>query len=180
MTQRLKLYHIDMKYIRDLHRADDKVPSVSPQIGKSKRVFLGIFNVGDNRNYVVPLFHAEEKHNHIAPKADFDKIYDSKGRLIAVLNINQMIPVEEAQLIPVDMTVHESDSPQVKAYKNLCKNEIRYCKKTENAKRISDKVLSLYDLCTNPKSEYKGKNRCIDFKKTEVVCDKYNEKHGKK
>ena len=37
---KLAMYHIDMKYIRDLHRADDKVPSVSPQIGKANRVFL--------------------------------------------------------------------------------------------------------------------------------------------
>ena len=28
--QRLHLYHIDMKYVRDLARADDKVMSVSP------------------------------------------------------------------------------------------------------------------------------------------------------
>ena len=34
MAQRLKLYHIDMKYIRDLHRVDDKVPSVKKKKGK--------------------------------------------------------------------------------------------------------------------------------------------------
>lgn len=32
--ERLNLYEVDMKYIRDLHRKDDNVPSVSPQIGK--------------------------------------------------------------------------------------------------------------------------------------------------
>ena len=31
----LKLYQIDMKYVRDLHNADDRVESVSPQIGKA-------------------------------------------------------------------------------------------------------------------------------------------------
>lgn len=180
MAKQLKLFHIDMKYIRDLHKADDKVLSVSPQIGKSNRVFLGVFNVGNNRNYAIPLSHAEDKYNKLSSKADFEKIYDAKGRLVAVLRLNLMIPVEEAQLIPVDLTIHQTDSPQVKAYKNLCKNEIRYCKKIESAKRISDKVLSLYDLCANPKSKYKGKDRCVDFKKTEAVCDKYNKKHGNK
>lgn len=37
--QRFHLYHIDMKYIRDLARVDDKVMSVSPQIGKERRPF---------------------------------------------------------------------------------------------------------------------------------------------
>lgn len=31
--ERLNLYRVDMKYIRDLHRADDRVSSVSPQSG---------------------------------------------------------------------------------------------------------------------------------------------------
>lgn len=31
---RFHLYHIDMKYIRDLAKADDNVMSISPQIGK--------------------------------------------------------------------------------------------------------------------------------------------------
>ena len=35
--ERLNLYRVDMKYIRDLHRADDRVSFVSPQIGKNKR-----------------------------------------------------------------------------------------------------------------------------------------------
>lgn len=36
--ERLNLYLIDMKYIRDLHRVDDRVSSVSPQIGKQHRI----------------------------------------------------------------------------------------------------------------------------------------------
>ena len=40
--KQLKLYQIDMKYIRDLHNADNRVPSVSPQIGKHTRIFVGI------------------------------------------------------------------------------------------------------------------------------------------
>ena len=34
---RLNLYLIDIKYIRDLAKVDDKVMSVSPQISKEKR-----------------------------------------------------------------------------------------------------------------------------------------------
>lgn len=40
--KRLSLYQIDLKYIRDLAEVDDNVRSVSPQIGKEKRPFVGI------------------------------------------------------------------------------------------------------------------------------------------
>ena len=40
--ERLNLYYMDMKYIRDLHNADERVQSVSPQIHKSNRPFVGI------------------------------------------------------------------------------------------------------------------------------------------
>lgn len=38
----LEVYRIDMKYIRNLHNIDDRVLSVSPQIGKDERPFLGM------------------------------------------------------------------------------------------------------------------------------------------
>ena len=40
--ERLNLYFMDMKYVRDLHNADDRVQSVSPQIRKSRRPFVGV------------------------------------------------------------------------------------------------------------------------------------------
>lgn len=42
MSKRFKLYNVNIKYIRNLHNVDDNVPSVSPQIGKQARPFLGI------------------------------------------------------------------------------------------------------------------------------------------
>ncbi len=39
--ERLNLYRIDMKYIRNLHNIDDRVSSVSPQIGKQHRIYVG-------------------------------------------------------------------------------------------------------------------------------------------
>lgn len=50
----LKLYQIDMKYVRNLHNVDDRVESVSPQIGKDNRVFVGIVVTHDDRQYCIP------------------------------------------------------------------------------------------------------------------------------
>jgi protein AbiQ len=46
MQTDFRLYKVDMKYIRNLHRIDDKVMSVSPQMGKEKtdnEKFYGFF-----------------------------------------------------------------------------------------------------------------------------------------
>ncbi len=43
MNKDIKLYYIDKKYVRSLHNVDDNVPSVSPQIGKENRPFVGIY-----------------------------------------------------------------------------------------------------------------------------------------
>ena len=41
--KRLNLYTVNMKYIRNLHnQGDDRVFSVSPQVGKDTRPFVGI------------------------------------------------------------------------------------------------------------------------------------------
>lgn len=165
---------VDMKYVRNLHKADDKVSSVSPQIGKNNRVYVGILTVLNENRYIVPLAHPKDKHLYMKSAADFDKIYDEKGRLIAVLNFNLMIPVEEDQLIPMDLRIYKNDTQEVKAYKNLCIKEISYCRQKDFSKVIRDKALNLYDMCTAANSIYKGKSRCVDFKKLEEVCRKYN------
>lgn len=41
--ERLNLYHIDMKYVRNLHNIDDRVSSVSPQIGKQRRTYVLLY-----------------------------------------------------------------------------------------------------------------------------------------
>ena len=46
----LEVYRIDMKYIRNLHNIDDRVLSVSPQIGKDERPFLGVVFVCNEHN----------------------------------------------------------------------------------------------------------------------------------
>lgn len=79
--ERLNMYRIDMKYIRNLHNVDNRVSS-----------------------------HPVEKHKKMKPRADFDKIIDKKGKLIGVLNYNLMIPVEEKQLIKINLKPKSTDS----------------------------------------------------------------------
>ncbi|MGN0405379.1 MAG: type III toxin-antitoxin system ToxN/AbiQ family toxin [Bariatricus sp.] len=168
---RLNLYRIDMKYIRNLHNIDNKVSSVSPQIGKHHRIYVGIVVICNDKKYLIPLSHPVEKHKKMIPKADFDKIINKNGKLLGVLNYNLMIPVEESQLIKVDLKNKKSDTPKDKQYKQLCIDELNWCRK--HADIITNKANCLYNLCTED-SNYKGKTRCLNFKRLETECQKYN------
>ena len=169
--ERLNLYRIDMKYIRNLHNIDNRVSSVSPQIGKQHRIYVGIVVICNQRKYLIPLSHPVEKHKRMNPRADFDKIINKNGKLLGVLNYNLMIPVEEQQLLKVDLKADKDDSVGEKYYKQLCIDELNWCRK--HADVIINKANCLYQLCTS-ESNYKGKERCLDFKRLEAECEKYN------
>ena len=49
---RFKLYTLDMKYVRNLAKADNNVMSVSPQTEKSSRPFIGVLILLNGKNIV--------------------------------------------------------------------------------------------------------------------------------
>ena len=55
-----------MKYIRNLHNIDDRVSSVSPQIGKQHRIYVGTVVGCNNRKYLILLSHPVEKHKRMS------------------------------------------------------------------------------------------------------------------
>lgn len=173
--ERLNLYRIDMKYIRNLHNADNRVSSVSPQIGKQHRIYVGIVIICNAKKYLIPLSHPVEKHKKMSSRADFDKIIDKRGKLLGVLNYNLMIPVSEQQLIRINLKPDKTDSIADRYYKQLCIDELKWCR--QNTDIITNKANCLYKLCSS-ESNYKGKSRCLNFKKSEAECEKYNNMHN--
>lgn len=167
--ERLNLYRVDIKYVRNLHNVDDRVSSVSPQIGKQHRVYIGIVIICNSKNYLIPLSHPVEKHKRMKSRVDFDKIVNKQGKLLGVLNYNLMIPVQEKHLIKIDLCQSPEDTPKVRCYKQLCIDELNWCRK--NTDIIVNKANVLYSLCTE-KSNYKGRGRCLDFLKLEAECKK--------
>ena len=137
--EKLNLYRIDMKYIRNLHNVDDRVSSVSPQIGKQHRIYVGTVVVCNEHKYLIPLSHPVEKHKKMSPRADFDKIIDKKGKLLGVLNYNLMIPVEDKQLVKINLKENKRDTIDEKYYKQLCIDELKWCRK--NAEIIINKAV---------------------------------------
>ncbi len=116
MRTDFKLYKVDMKYICNLHNIDDKVLSVSPQIRKDSRVFVGIVIICGTHKYCIPLSSPKEKYKKMKNSMDFSKI-EVNGKCLGVLNFNLMIPIEEEQLQLVDTIVFKRDRENIKYYK---------------------------------------------------------------
>ncbi len=166
----LKLYRIDMKYIRNLHHIDDRIMSVSPQIGKDERPFLGIIILYNRMQYCIPLSKPKSKHKSMKNRIDFKKIeYD--GKLLGVLNFNLMIPVETAQLTPIDTTIRKHDNLNIRNRKALLRKELEWC--NEHAGDICNTANVLYRKYLSGEN-FSARTQCVDFSKLETECIHYN------
>ena len=131
--KRLNLYTVNLKYIRNLHnQGDDRVFSVSPQVGKDNRPFVGIVVICGKKQYCIPLSSPKEKHNTMKNGVDFHRILDADEKLIGVLDFNNMIPVRADVLMEVDLKIHPKDSQEIKRYKNLMIDQLNFCRQNQD------------------------------------------------
>ena len=87
--------YVMFRYLQNYLKTEIRVSSVSPQIGKQHRIYVGIVVICNEKKYLIPLSHPVEKHKKMGARADFDKIIDRHGKLLGVLNYNLMIPIEK-------------------------------------------------------------------------------------
>ena len=168
--RRLHLYTLDVKYVRDLANADNRVMSVSPQQHKENRPFVGIIIIMKQHNYCIPMTSPKPKHNKMKNDLDFSKILDSNNCLIGALNFNNMIPVSNDVIQKLDIRPSSSDTPKEREYKELLNNQLDWC--NDNIDNIIKKANKLYRLITqNPEKSFNLTRRCCDFKKLEAVLD---------
>ena len=171
-SQRLGLYRIDIKYVRNLANVDDRVMSVSPQEGKASRPFVGVILICDEYKYCIPMSSPKPKHATMKNDKDFSKIIDKHGKLIGVLNFNSMIPVNDDVITLIDIKIKPDDSPKDKAYKGLLNDQLDWC--NDNRDTIINKANKLYRIVTkNPEKMIALARRCCDFKKLEKICNRY-------
>jgi protein AbiQ len=102
---------------------------------------------------------------------DFSKIYDKRNRLIGCLNFNNMLPVEESVLHPIDMKLYPEDNAKERAYKELLNDQLDWC--NDNFDAITAKAVKLYRIVTETPDKMKNlTRRCCNFKKLEMVLEK--------
>ncbi|MCD6436116.1 MAG: type III toxin-antitoxin system ToxN/AbiQ family toxin, partial [Clostridiales bacterium] len=99
----MKWYIADKDYVKYLKTIDGKVQDID--YGNSLKPYLGILINVNGFNYYVPISSADkphkvDKYSRMKNSKDFHKIIDSEdGKLLAVLNINNMIPIPNEYLI---------------------------------------------------------------------------------
>ena len=173
MTQLpLEFYRIDMKYIRNLHKIDDRVFSVSPQIGKDERPFLGVVVVCNDHKYCVPLSKPKKKHVKMRDKIDFKKIIHN-GTLLGVLNFNLMLPVENEQIQRIDTKIRKHDDANTRQRKELLLKELEWC--NEHQRDLINTANVLYQKYVSGET-FSAREQCLDFKRMEQECARYNKK----
>ncbi|MCM1224678.1 MAG: type III toxin-antitoxin system ToxN/AbiQ family toxin [Lachnospiraceae bacterium] len=171
--KRLNLYLVDMKYIRNLSKADDRVMSVSPQVGKETRPFVGIIIVCGAKTYCVPLSSPKPKHRSMKNDVDFMKILDGE-KLIGVLNFNNMIPIDESCISFLNLRITGRDDTAARNYKKMAVKQLDWCQHNQDA--IVKKANKLYRMLQSDKVSGSLKKRCCDFKKLEAMQQKWIEK----
>ena len=170
--KRLSMYTVNMKYIRNLHnQGDDRVFSVSPQIGKETRPFIGIVIICDDKQYCIPLSSPKTKHHSMKNDIDFHKIIDSAGKLIGVLDLNNMIPVREDVLSEIDVKIHPNDSNKNKHYKNLLIDQLKFCRQNQDI--IIAKANKLYRMTQKKNVSGNLKRRCLNWKRLEEILNRF-------
>lgn len=171
--ERLKLYIVDIKYVRDLAKKDDNVMSISPQKNKENRPFVGIVIICENKKYCIPLSSPKEKHKAMKNDIDFMKIYDG-DKIVGVLNFNNMIPIHERYAKILDLKINKKDSIPIIYYKKVCTKQLKWCR--EHQEVICKKANKLYKMIIGGKANSNLKRRCCDFRKLEnilksKICD---------
>ena len=171
--EQLSLYTVNMKLIRNMHNmGDDRVFSVSPQVGKDSRPFVGIIVILNKRQYCIPLSSPKKKHQSMKNGPDFQRILDSDGKLIGVLDFNDMIPVREDTVRKIKIKINNNDSPAIIHYKELMSDQLTYCRQHQDL--IVHKAEKLYRLVTMKNVSGPMKRRCLNWKKLEQVLDRFS------
>ena len=99
---------------------------------------------------------------------DFSRMFDKGNKLIGCLNFNNMLPVDDSVLLPIDMRVQKGDSAKERAYKSLLNDQLDWC--NDNFDAITIKAEKLYKIVTETPDKMKNlTRRCCDFKKLELV-----------
>lgn len=173
MSKRLKLYNVSLKYIRNLHNVDNHVPSISPQIGKQNRPFLGVVIMVNDAKYCIPLSSnsakKNEKLNSMRENLTFRKIRDKDGKILAALNLNNMIPIRDEYITPIDLKIKSTDSVSIKQWKRLCAKELDWCQSNSaEIERLANELHRKY--CS--KEFFQKRKICLNFPALEKECNK--------
>lgn len=160
--ERFKIIRVEPNYIKYLRKYDNKVQMNDELLKKDTKPFIGIvFNI-NNCDYFVPIssYTADKTKylkmfNHYKETGfkslDMVFIEDNKKKLLAVLNLNNMIPIAENSKIDFNINLDKDKSLLIKELKYCNNNKeeiIRSCNRIYNAV-IHNEGSKLIERCCN-------------------------------
>lgn len=99
----------------------------------------------------------------------FRKIRDKDGKVLAVLNLNNMIPIREEYITPIDLKIKTSDSVSMRQWKQLCVKELDWCQSNSaEIERLANELYSKY--CSG--EFFQKRKICLNFPLLEKECNK--------
>ena len=157
----LKLYKIDINYIKYLYSFDNRVQYNPNKLDNytAKRPYLGVVLNVKNFKYFVPLEHPRPSHQKMKNNTYILKIHNGK---YGILGFNNMIPVKEKYLIDFDIN-NEQDK-----YRQILISQYHFCNK--HIKEIEEKAKATY---TKSQKNSFFRKVCCNFRLLEEKCMKY-------
>jgi len=152
----MKLYTIDTKYIDFLKQYQKHI--YHNMENNRLRPYVGVVLTVGTHKYYAPLTSPKTKHNKMPDRLDFIRL-ENKGKLIAVLNLNNMIPVSDELITLIDI-VNISDQK----YKTLLNVEMIDIRRKQL--NIMKNANSIYNKVTKFGSEPRNARLvsiCYDF-----------------
>ena len=128
---------------------------------KDKRKYIGIVFQINGMNYFAPLSSYKTKHVKMKESVDFIKIKD-----YAVINLNNMIPVPNSQIVEIDINKEKDLS-----YRYLLQAESREINRQKNRIRKNAEIVYSHKI-HNGDSTALAK-RINDFELLEKLCREY-------
>ena len=159
MNKRLKIYEVKSEYIQYLGNYQKHLFLHTNE--KDKRKYIGIVFQINGINYFAPLSSYKTKHVKMRESVDFIKIKD-----YAVINLNNMIPIPQSQIVEIDINKEKDLS-----YRYLLQAESREINRQKNRIRKNAEIVYSHKI-HNGDSTALAK-RTNDFKLLEKLCREY-------
>ena len=159
MENTIRIYKVKSEYINYLSNYQKHI-FVQTE-GKDKRKYIGVVLEIGRIKYFAPLSSYKNKHKKMRECADFIKIKD-----YAVINLNNMIPVPDSQILDVDI-----DKEKDLSYRHLLQAESREINRQKNRIRKNSEIVynhKKYNGNSTPLAK-----RTNDFNLLETLCKEY-------
>lgn len=159
MRNAIRIYEVKSEYIKYLGNYQKHIFAQTD--GKDRRKYIGIILEVKGIKYFAPLSSFKNKHKQMKEGVDFIKIKD-----YAVINLNNMIPVPDSQIVDIDINKEKSAS-----YRYLLQAESREVNKQKN--RIRKNAEIVYSHKKHNGVSTPLARRTNDFELLEKLCRKY-------